>query len=292
MSPITVIRNPQSGRGRGESRWAPVEEIFRTFHAEILLTERRGHATELARGREGLVVAVGGDGTISEVVEGLIGGNATLAVIPMGTGNDLSRTLGFGTDLVAAADAAINGKPQAIDTYRWTCGDKSGHGINVAGCGFDAVVAERINHGYRWLQGTQAYVAAVLECLVRYQPAPVLIQVDDQTLETTAMLIAVANAQSYGGGMRVAPDALLSDGLLDVVVVQGLPKLEFLKAFPQVFKGTHVSHPKVKTFRGRKVTIEATSTLPFLVDGELVGTSPVEIEIVPDALRVMVKRGS
>jgi diacylglycerol kinase (ATP) len=236
---------------------------------------------------QGLVVAVGGDGTVSEVAEALIGTENRLAVIPLGTGNDLARTLGFGTDINVATEAALNGEPWRIDAYRWSCGGKTGHGVNIAGCGFDAVVAERINQGYRWIRGTQAYVAAMLECLVRYQPAPVRIRVDEEEFETTAMLIAVANAQSYGGGMRVAPDAGLDDGLLDVVVVQGLPKLDFLRAFPQVFKGTHTSHPRVRVLRGARVEIEATPALPFLVDGELVGTSPVKIEVVPRALTVM-----
>lgn len=260
--------------------------------AKILVTQRSGHATELARQADGLVVAVGGDGTVSEVAEALIGTDQPMAVIPLGTGNDLARTLGFGTDVEKAAEAALNGEPWRIDAYRWTCGLRTGHGVNIAGCGFDAVVAERINQGYRWIRGTQAYVAAMLESLVRYQPAPVRICVDGETLDTTAMLIAIANAQSYGGGMRVAPDAGLDDGLLDVVVVQGLPKIQFLKAFPQVFKGTHVSHPRVRVMRGKCVEIQATPPLPFLVDGELVGTSPVKVEVVPQALTVMRTRRS
>jgi diacylglycerol kinase (ATP) len=292
MPPITVIRNPMSGRGRSGTKWATVEGQFKAAGATIFLTERSGHATELARRAEGLIVAVGGDGTVSEVAEALIGTDQPMAVIPLGTGNDLARSLGFGTDIEKAAEAALNGEPWRIDAYRWTCGGQQGHGVNIAGCGFDAVVAARINEGYRWIRGTQAYIAAMLESLVRYQPAPVQICVDGESLETTAMLIAVANAQSYGGGMRVAPNAGLDDGLLDVVVVQGLPKLQFLKAFPQVFKGTHVDHPRVRVLRGRYVEIQATPSLPFLVDGELIGASPVKIEVVPKALTVMRPRRS
>ncbi|MGV3615230.1 MAG: diacylglycerol/lipid kinase family protein [Fimbriimonas sp.] len=287
--PILVIRNPASGRGRAERRWAEALPRFLEANATVVATERPGHATELARAAPAgsLVVAAGGDGTVAEVVQGLVGQNVDLAVMPLGTGNDLARSLGFGTDLAAATQAALEGEAHPIDLYRWTCGGRTGYAANVAGCGFDAVVARRINEGYRWLRGTQAYVAAVVESLARYQPTPIRIAVDHEIVETTAMLVAVANAQSYGGGMKVAPDALLDDGLLDVVIVEGLGRVAFLRAFPQVFRGTHVSHPKVRVLRGERVTVEAEPPLPVLADGELVGVTPASFEVVPGALRVM-----
>jgi diacylglycerol kinase (ATP) len=293
--PILVIRNPASGRGRSARRWAEVAERFRSAGAAFRETEGPGHATHLAKEAAaggGLVVAAGGDGTVAEVVEGLVGTSADLAVLPLGTGNDLARTLGFGTDIQAATTAALAGEPWTVDVYRWECGVRAGHGINVAGCGFDAVVAQRINHGYRWLRGTQAYVAAVLESLVRYQPARVRLAVDGVEVDTTAMLVAVANAQSYGGGMRVAPAARLDDGLLDVVIVEGLSKVAFLRAFPQVFRGAHVDHPRVRVLRGRVVEVDADPGLPILADGELVGGSPARFEVVPRALRVMRPAGA
>ena len=291
MPRVTVIRNPASGRGR-RAAWDAVAHHF--ADAEVMLTEGPGHAMRLAQDaatRSEIVVAAGGDGTVAEVAEGLIGTPAALAVLPLGTGNDFARTLGYGPD-VQAALRALEGEAVEVDAYRWSCGVRSGCGINVAGCGFDAVVAQRINHGYRWLRGTTAYVASVLETLVRYQANPIWIEVDGKGLETTAMLVAVANAQSYGGGMRVAPAASITDGLLDVTIVEGVGKLEFLRTFPKVFKGTHVDHPKVKTLRGRIVKVHATPELPVLADGELVGGTPATFEVIPQALRVMHERGT
>lgn len=256
----------------------------------VLETTASGHAHELARALAnagGIVAAAGGDGTIGEVAAGLHHSPSALAVLPIGTGNDFARALGFGTSLSRAVDAIVNGQPQAVDLIRWKSGAQSGLGVNVAGCGFDAVVARRINEGYRYLRGTTAYLAAVLASLRTYQPSQLRLQVDSTIIDTSVMLCAVANATSYGGGMLVAPNAKMDDGLLDVVIVEGLSSAAFLAAFPRVFKGTHVSHPRVRVLQGRSVSVTAEPRLPVLVDGELIGDTPVLFKVVPGAVKVM-----
>jgi len=293
-APITVIQNPASGRGKRKPEWEAARERLRAAGAIFLDTEAPGHAQALAtKAAElgGTVVAAGGDGTLCEVLNGMLGSAATLAVLPLGTGNDFARSIALGTDLSLAVTTAIEGTPHYVDVYHWSCDGRQGYGLNVGGCGFDAVVADRINQGYRWLRGTQAYVAAVVESLYRYRPASLCIDVDGVREETTAMLCSVANTPSYGGGMRVAPDARIDDGLLDVVVVRGTGRVEFLRAFPRVFNGTHTTHPKVHITRGRSITIDSTPPLPVLVDGEIVGMSPVTFEVVPQAIRVMLPAG-
>jgi diacylglycerol kinase (ATP) len=159
--------------------------------------------------------------------------------------------------------------------------------INIVGCGFDAVVAARVNGGYRWLSGTAAYVAAALQTLATYRAAEMRLNIDGVEITERAMLCCVANTSSYGGGMRIAPDARIDDGMLDVCVLREAGILEFLRAFPTVFKGDHVNHPKFWTRRARRVTIESDTPLPVLVDGDVTHSTPVRIEAAPAAIQVM-----
>jgi diacylglycerol kinase (ATP) len=233
------------------------------------------------------VVAVGGDGTLSQVLQGIATSNVSLALVPAGTGNDFARTLGIGTSSERAIQALAGGQRVAVDLGRWTCGERHGVFLNVAGCGFDAMVAERINTGFRRLHGQTAYLAAVLNTLAKFQPVGLTLEIDGQRLESVATLCAVANAQSYGGGLRIAPTALINDGLLDVILVERLSTFEFLRSFPQLIKGQHLTHPKVRHFRGKHIRI-AHSHTPFLVDGELVPGGAVDITVMPRALSMVV----
>jgi diacylglycerol kinase (ATP) len=199
----------------------------------------------------------------------------------------LARTLGIPADPVLAADFLFENEPIPMDAVRYRCSSGDGYSLNIAGVGFDASVAQRINDGFRFLKGTTAYLAAVLQCLASYRPVRLTIAVDGETFETSAMLCAVANARYYGGGMKIAPNASVDDGLIDVVVVGGISKPEFLRQFPRVFKGTHLSHPAVKCLRGRTVRIDSSEPIPVLADGEIVGLPPAEFEIVPGTVKVV-----
>ncbi|MBS1708582.1 MAG: diacylglycerol kinase family lipid kinase [Armatimonadetes bacterium] len=297
---VGVIHNPASGRGRGAKQWPAIEAMLRAALGDRLVatpaTSGRGSAAAIAAKlvSEGVQVvgAAGGDGTVNEVLQGVLGTGADLAVVPLGTGNDFARMLGIGNDHSKAVDAIREGRTVTIDVGRWTQASATGHFINAAGCGFDAAVAEKINSGYRWLGGTSAYVAAVLGTLASYRAVGLTIEVDGEEIAARAMLCAMANAQAYGGGMKIAPSASLQDGFLDLVLVEEIGRGEFLKTFPKVFKGTHIEHPKVTHRQFKRLTIRSTPQGPFLVDGELVAAEPVTVEVVPGAIRVVVPPGS
>ncbi|MFN8218631.1 MAG: diacylglycerol kinase family protein [Fimbriimonadales bacterium] len=305
---IVVVANPASSRGAGAAkrqRW--MDALDRSLGKDgytIVETSASGVAVRtglLAAGSAGalarqaalegadVVVAAGGDGTVGEVANGLAGTSACFGVLPTGTGNDFARTLGIGTDLDNAARVLAEGELLHIDLGKVSEG---GFFVNVAGCGFDAVVAARINHGFRRVRGTLAYVLATLQTLATFRPAAIRLTADGKSYDEKVMLCAVANAQMYGGGMRIAPEASLTDGLLDLVLVGDVSKLEFIRAFPRVFKGTHLAHPKVKVLRAARVSISSDRPLPVLADGEEIGVTPVGFEIVPAALKVMAPANS
>ncbi|HLV81020.1 MAG TPA: diacylglycerol kinase family protein, partial [Chthonomonadaceae bacterium] len=218
-----------------------------------------------------------------DVAAGLAGTPALLGVLPLGTGNDLARALGLYGSLERAVETLFTGRPRRLDL-----GCALGRPFLVAaGCGFDAVVAARVNRGGPLLRGTAAYIAAVLECLQTFRPAALRLTLDGQPLEARAMLCTVANAPTYGGGMRIAPDARLDDGWLDVCLVGDVGRVEFLRAFPRVFRGTHVTHPKVTMLRARHICVESDPPLPVNVDGDVLGATPATFTLAPHAISVL-----
>ncbi|MCC6443407.1 MAG: diacylglycerol kinase family lipid kinase [Armatimonadetes bacterium] len=284
---IHLIANPASGRGRAGKRLPGLLDRLRRagIAFECHVTGRAGQAREwaasLSRGGAEIVAAVGGDGTIHEVANGLFGSETALAVIPAGTGNDLARTLRVRTE-DAAIRALCEGKRKRIDVGR----AEDRIFVNVAGTGFDAEVAQTVN-AERFLKGTPAYIRAVFVNLCFFRPQAITLTLDGQERQETAMLVAVANARSYGGGMRVAPEASMEDGLFDICLVQAVSRAEFARAFPRVFWGTHTTHPKVRMYRAREAEIRAESPWPVLADGEIVGLTPARFAIVPKALDVI-----
>jgi diacylglycerol kinase (ATP) len=294
MAKVAVIRNPVSGRARLAKRWPEIQDRLSAIYPDVeyLETHSHGDATALARqaveGGAEVVIAIGGDGTVTQVANGIIHSPTTLGVIPTGTGNDLCRTLGIGASPDAALDVLARGHTRRIDVGKWTTDRGSGYFLNIAGMGFDAAVAERINRGFRTLHGTAAYLAAVVVTLVRYRAKDLEITVDGQPVQERVMLAAIANAQCYGGGMKVAPMASVFDGMFDVIVVRKLGKVAFLSAFPRVFKGAHMTHPAVRHYQGMKIRLDPRADAPFLIDGELTPCRWAEIEVEPAALRMVV----
>jgi diacylglycerol kinase (ATP) len=258
----------------------------------IVETTAAGSAVALARQAvtEGanVVAAAGGDGTLNEVVNGIVGTGAVCGLLPLGTGNDFARHIGLKTDLPMAVQNLFRGTPRAVDLgkagERWF--------INIAGCGFDALIAERINKGVRHLQGTAAYIVAVCQCLRTLKAAQLSLVLDGKPLETRALMCSVANASSYGGGMRVAPDAQIDDGLFDICLLHDAGRLEFLLAFPRVFKGTHITHPKVTMHRAKEIAIESAPPMPILIDGDVVGTTPITFTVHKHVLQMILPDGA
>ena len=293
MAKVAVVRNPVSGRSRLASKWLAIQESLEGMYGnvEYFETAGPGDATSLARGavQKGaeIVLAVGGDGTITHVANGIIGTGATLGVIPSGTGNDLCRTLEIGTSVEGALEVLSKGNTCAIDVGKWRTDEGEGYFLNIAGMGFDAAVADRINRGFRHLHGISAYLAAVVTTLARFKARTLTVTVDGKSIQERIMLAAIANAKCYGGGMLVAPMATVTDGMLDVILVRKLGRLAFLTAFPRVFKGSHISHPAVLHLEGKRVRLEPEDKEPFLIDGELTPCRWAEIEVLPGALRVI-----
>lgn len=302
MSKLVVIVNPVAGRKRGGSFRGRLEELLNRYGDgepwEIQETTHRGHAAELARQAQEAgattVAAAGGDGTLSEVLNGLMGGSriSTLAVIPAGTGNDFARHLGIGTDTELAVRTLFQGEARPIDIGQITLSGQSHFWLNICGCGFDAKVASRINASrshplLRHLKGTPAYVAAVGGELLRLRPALLRLELDGERIEERTVLCAIANSSSYGGGMLVAPEASVHDGVFDLCSIRDASRLEFVRAFPGVFSGRHVHHPKVTMRRAASIRLVSDRPLPILVDGDVLGTTPAEIQMLPSCLRVL-----
>lgn len=308
---LTIIFNPAAGRGQPKRARATLERALSqkaqgcSIQWQILETTSPGEATLLAAQAAkdgcGFIVAAGGDGTLGEVVNGLAQSNytAVLGILPFGTGNDFARCLGIGTNWQRALAILFEGATCKVDVGHALFEETGAQHlfINVAGCGFDALVAERVNDFrfhplWRHVRGVPAYLSAVGQELLKLRAADLILECDGKEIQHRAMLCAVANATSYGGGMLVAPDAKPDDGEFDICLIKEAGCLEFLRAFPRVFKGTHTSHPKVQMRRGREITIQSAPPLPVLIDGEVRGTTPVRFWLEPRILKVQVSQSA
>jgi len=256
------------------------------YHA--IYTTAPRHAIDLAaecadRGFD-TVAVLAGDGTTHEAVNGLVGTGVQLCVIPGGRGNDLARTMRIPREGREAASLLWSGRAQPMDLGR----ANGEYFFNVGGVGFDAEVAAAVNRGRIFINGTVTYIAYVLKLLVTYEPVAARLTLDGHSWSQKVFLAAVGNGQYLGGGMKLAPYADPNDGLFDVVIAGELSRPEALRALSRVYSGKHVELPKVKSYRGRVLTIEAARPLNLEADGEVIGTSPVRFEVAPGALSILV----
>jgi diacylglycerol kinase (ATP) len=253
------------------------------------VSEGKGHARQLAQAaaKAGCerVVAVGGDGTVCEVANGVARTDTALAIVPTGTGNDSGRNLGIPGEPVAAARLALTGPIRTIDLGEIQTAQGSTYFVNVAGFGFDAEVTTRVNAFPKFVSGTVPYVLGVLQTLGQFRSPRMRITLGDRIVERRVFLVAVANGASYGGGMQIAPDAIPDDGLFDVCVVSDLRRLEVLRLMPKLYSGRHRSHPAVELFRCRELHAQSTVRVRCQADGELVGDLPASFKIHPGGLR-------
>jgi len=290
---LVVVANPTAGRGKGGRL---VGKVDRMLHEAGIAHEFRvsGSAEELtaqvrAAAEEGAptVAVLGGDGSVGLAANGILETGTTLAVLPSGTGDDFAHSLGVGS-LGAAVRALVDPNVVPIDVVRVATGTERRVYVNVAGAGFDSEVNEAANAMRLDVGATATYVASVVKTLSRFTPAGFRIELDDAVVEGPHMLVVVANAVRYGGGMRVAPTASVVDGALDVLLLRALGTGAFLRAFPKVFRGTHIRHPAVTMATARRVSIEADRRVQVFADGERVGPLPATFEVVPAALPVVV----
>jgi diacylglycerol kinase (ATP) len=290
---LVVVANPTAGHGKAGRL---IGKLDRLLHGsgldhEIRVSESGPGLERLAReaaddGAE-VVAALGGDGTMGLAANGLLGTGTALAPVPSGTADDFAAALGI-RSLEGAVRAIADRHVVPIDVVKISTGTERRHYVNVAGCGFDSEVNEAANAMRVRLGGTGTYLASVLRTLSRFTPAAFRVELDDEVVEGPHMLVVVGNSISYGGGMKVTPDASVVDGMLDVCLLEAMSTPSFLRAFPKVFRGTHVHHPKVRMVRSRHVAIEADRRVMVYADGERVGPAPARFEAIPEALPVVV----
>lgn len=282
-----IVINPVSGGGKGAVLGREVAGYFAQHDLDYTvitattaqkLRNNLDSFLDLPEGRncQG-VIAVGGDGLAHLVIQSVAPRRVPFTVIPAGTGNDLVRALGWDLDSITAQlNFVTTEKPTPIDLGMV---DSEWFGA-ILSTGFDSVVNERANQ-MSWPKGTMKYNLAIARELPSFQPISYTIELDTQALQVEAMLIAVANGSSYGGGMQVCPDASMHDGLFDVMILHPVSKVEFIKVFPKVFKGEHISHPQVRIYRSAKVAISSNAIA--YADGERIGGLPVRAECMAGA---------
>lgn len=283
-----VIFNPTAGRGQGAALQAQAKERLGPAF-EWIPTKKAGHARELATEaakKHPVVVAFGGDGTVGDVARGIFGTEATLGVLPVGTGNDFARNLRLPLDLNEACATVLGGVFRRVDV-----GMINGTPfVNNCGTGFDAQVMRTMNTSIRFTKGPAAFNLAILKTFFSYKPFSLTIETDDHgKTEEKAYMVSVLNGPMYAAGMLAAPRAEVDDGLVDVMVIKALPKSQLLPLIMKVRQGTHVDHPAVKIFQTRKLTLKTVPPQPLNIDGDVSGLTPAEITVQPRALRVMVR---
>jgi diacylglycerol kinase (ATP) len=287
---IRFLVNPSSGRGTGKAHLDRIRVLASKLGAGLCVSRKVSDLSEQARkaaeeGVERLLVA-GGDGTMHHAVQGLAGTSCALGVIPLGSGNDLAGTLGIPPDLEAAVGRAVQGEVRRIDLAR--VGET--FCVGYAGVGFDSEVTRYANE-VKVLRGPLIYFYAVIHTLITFEPPRMRVVHDEGEFEGKVMFAVVNNLPRFGGGMRIAPDARIDDGLLDLVIVQEIPKPTLLSVFPKVYNGRHVGHPAVQIVRTRRAEITIDRPMTMYGGGEplrpLAAGEPVEIEVVPGGLAVI-----
>lgn len=303
MSGTVFLVNPAAANGATGRRWP--EFAHRAagvgLEGDALISERRGHlgvlAREAAAGGASLLVVVGGDGALNEVANGIadLEHAPAVALIPSGTGGDFVRTFGIPSDVAAAARIALEGDTQTIDlgrvSYRsWDGTDSTATFANVASAGMSGAIAQRANDTSKALGAKASYLWATLAVFRGWSAVETELTVDDERRSGKMFDVVVANGRFFGGGMKMCPDAVADDGLLDVVAIGDVTKRDLMLTMPKIYRGTHLPHPRAEAFRGRVVSVETAEPVPVELDGEQPGTTPARFEVLPGAMRLRVPK--
>lgn len=288
MSLLALLTNPTAGKGRAARVRDAVLPVLRGGGATVRTLEGRDAdearelaLTAVADGVDALVV-VGGDGLVNLALQALATTTTALGVIPAGTGNDVGRYLGLRRgDPLAAARQVLAGRTRPMDLAR----SGGRYYATVLAAGFDALVNERAN-AMRWPKGQLRYNLATVAELRTFTPRHYTLDLDGEVRRLEAMLVAIGNGPSFGGGLRIAEGALLDDGYLDVVIIRPLGRLGLVRTYPKLFSGSHTSHPQYEHHRVRRVTVAASGIVAY-ADGERFGPLPLTVECVPGAVQVL-----
>jgi diacylglycerol kinase (ATP) len=303
VSSVVFVVNPASANGSTRRHWP---EIARRAAAlgldgETLFSERPGHAEQLAQeaaeGGARLIVAVGGDGTVHEAVNGLMRTDPEhrpeLATIPRGTGRDFARSFRIPRDLEEALSVALNGATRTVDVGRagftaWDGAAAEAYFANFAGAGISGAVAARANTSSKALGGKASFFWATTAVFLRWENSEYEVTVDGVQRAGRMLEVIAAIGDQLAGGMRLAPEADPGDGLFDIVLIGDATKVDFVRTLPKIYRGTYLPHPRAEVFRGSRVEVRTAAPLPIALDGEQPGTTPAVFEIVPGALRLRV----
>jgi diacylglycerol kinase (ATP) len=299
MTEWVAITNPAAGHGRCGKRAGAFIDRLRIAGVEVReeWTTRPGHATNIARDaiQAGCLhfIAIGGDGTTNEVVNGIAEedhlGTVVLATLPLGTGNSFLADFGL-QDPDDALAAIIRCDAPACDLIR--CRITNGDGqreywcLNNIMAGFGADVGALMNRRLKFL-GESGYTVGVLIELARLNPPMIEIELDGETFSRRMVMVNVGNSQYTGGNMRISPESIVDDGLLDLIIAENMSRAQLLTPFQRIFAGKHIGHPRITNLQGRRVRIASERPLPLLIDGDTIGTTPLEAEVVPGAIRMV-----
>jgi YegS/Rv2252/BmrU family lipid kinase len=302
-APVCLIVNPAAGGGKARRIAPQAEQALRGHGLSVRRVDTRdiAHAQELAvaAARDGETVAVlSGDGAIGAIADALRGvPGALLGVLPGGRGNDLARSLGVSQELSAACATIAHGVPRAMDVGEVSDLGSEAPGrafVGIASVGFDSDANRIANEAPSWL-GNLVYAYGALRALAAWRPARFEIELDPpgERHAYTAYTVGACNSKSYGGGMRAAPDAMLDDGLLDVIVLENVSKFAFLtKILPRVFKGEHVREPRVRVLHAKELVVSADRPFTMYADGDPIGELPLRVRVLPGAIDVLVPASS
>jgi diacylglycerol kinase (ATP) len=296
-SAVTVFFNPMAGGGRAGFRLAQIRKLFESFrvHAQFV---RTNSAAELELSVQDAIsrkcrvlIAMGGDGTFHTLANAAFGADVLLGVLPVGGGNDFAAALGLPDDPIKSAEAVLRGTPRFVDLVRVRTGEgQTRLYAGGGGIGLDARAAHYSSGAYRWLPGRSRYIASALRALVGFVPLDVRVDFPGSDLiphEARVLLAAVLNSPTYGAGLRLAPGATLNDGSLHVVLIEDIGAFEILQLLPRLIGSGELRTPRVKRWKVTKVRLTTRNPSLFQGDGEILGSTPVEIELLCKAVRVL-----
>jgi len=286
------IVNPVAGKGKSLQFISEIKNLFAksdTSHI-IEITKYPGHATEIARKHvsEGKcrLYSVGGDGTLNEIVNGMVGSDSSLAIIPCGSGNDFIKSITDNLNIKNILEKSVHGGEKLIDLAKVG----SQYFLNISSIGFDAEVLLNVNKIKKlpFITGRMAYILGVITTIFKYSHNFLKISIDEQHMEAKSLLIAVANGRYYGGGMLAAPEAQIDDGLFDICLIRNMSKVKILKFFPKFIKGQHGKIAGVSFYRGKRVEIVCDGEVAMNIDGEVAKTSRTVFEIIQNGIKIVI----